>query len=217
MKCLPPVLALAFVFSLSAPAWSAESLTQGLKKAKDATVETFGKAKDATVDTFGKAKDATAETWDKVRGKDKSKEPGNTALREFPATVRRVTDGNTIVVRTNDARDIKVRLYGIDAPESKQEGGAESAAALKPLQGQMVVIRGMSADQSGETAALVEHNGKSVNLDQVARGRAWFHPQNCKEQPVCSRIKAAEEEARAARKGLWAKQPEPPWEWRKKK
>ena len=216
MTRLSFILSLALTLVLSVPAWSQDTLADSWGKAKDATAEALGKtadeagqalskAADATADTLGKAKDATVETWDKVTGKEKPKKPA--AKPAFPATVLRATDGDTIVVRTNDAEDIKVRLYGIDAPEAKQEGGKEATAALKPLQGQMVIIREMDIDQSGQTVALVEHNGRPVNLDLVAQGYAWHYPLYCKEQPICGQIKAAEAEARAEKKGLWAKEP----------
>jgi endonuclease YncB( thermonuclease family) len=47
--------------------------------------------------------------------------------REFTATVIRVTDGDTLVVRTAEFEDVKIRLFGIDAPESRQE-----RAGLRP-------------------------------------------------------------------------------------
>jgi endonuclease YncB( thermonuclease family) len=226
-KSFPLVLALALILPLAAtPAWS-QSLAESWGKAKDATAEALGKtadeaaqaltkAADATAETLGKAKDSTVETWDKVTGKEKPKKPA--AKPAFPATVLRATDGDTIVVRTNDAEDIKVRLYGIDAPEVKQEGGKEATAALRPLQGQMVIIREMDIDQSGQTVALVEHNGRSVNLDLVAQGHAWFYSQYCKTGPMCGQIKVAQDEARAAKRGLWAgEKPVAPWDWRKKK
>ena len=136
---------------------------------------------------------------------------------QFGATVIRVSDGDTIVVRTADFEDIRIRLYGIDAPEANQPGGAEAAAALKPLQGQMVAVWEMDIDRYGRTVALVEHEGRSVNLDLVAQGWAWYYPQYCKEQPICDQIQKAEGEARAAKRGLWAGQPVPPWEWRRGK
>jgi endonuclease YncB( thermonuclease family) len=138
------------------------------------------------------------------------------AAMEFLATVQRVTDGDTIVVRTTDAEDIKIRLYGIDAPESRQEGGVEATKALRPLQGQTVTVREMDTDRYSRMVALVEYQGRCVNLELVEQGRAWLYPQYCKEQPICGEIEAAEKEAKEAKRGLWAEEPVAPWEWRKK-
>ena len=126
------------------------------------------------------------------------------APREFEATVLRVSDGDTITVRTGDFEDIRVRLYGIDAPESNQPGGAEATAYLKPLQGQTVRIIEMDVDRYSRTVALVEHGGRALNLDLAAQGHAWYYGQYCKRQPICGQIQAAEGEAKAARRGLWA-------------
>jgi micrococcal nuclease len=135
----------------------------------------------------------------------------------FEATVLRVSDGDTIVVRTENAEDIKIRLYGIDAPEKGQEGGAEATKALRALQGRLVTVREMDTDRYSRMVALVESGGKSVNLDMVTRGMAWHYVKYCKVQPVCGEIEKAETAARMAKRGLWAGEPVPPWEWRKRK
>jgi endonuclease YncB( thermonuclease family) len=136
---------------------------------------------------------------------------------EFQAQVIRILDGDTIVVRTNDFEDIKIRLYGIDAPERDQEGGQEATAALRTLQGRQVKIRELDTDRYSRMVALVEHEGQCVNLELVKQGLAWHYRQYCKVQPLCGEIEAAEKEARAAGRGLWAGNPVPPWEWRHRK
>jgi endonuclease YncB( thermonuclease family) len=139
-------------------------------------------------------------------------------VKEFQATVQRVSDGDTLVVRTSDFEDIKIRLYGIDAPERGQEGGPEATAALRPLQGRQVTIKEMDTDRYSRMVALVEHQGQCVNLDLVRQGLVWHYRQYCKVQPLCGEIEAAENEARTAGRGLWARgKPVAPWEWRRKK
>jgi endonuclease YncB( thermonuclease family) len=134
---------------------------------------------------------------------------------EFHAQVLRVSDGDTLVVQTAAYEQIKVRLYGIDAPESKQEGGAEATAALKQLPGQTVTVIEMDTDRYSRMVALIEHGGRSVNLELVQAGHAWHYAKYCKAEPICGRIQVAEAEARAAKRGLWAgEEPMPPWEWR---
>jgi endonuclease YncB( thermonuclease family) len=235
-------LSLILTLALSAPAWSQDDQAKSslaerldnLSKALDVTLgaldgvigaaldeasvkagEAADKALAATVDALGKASEALNQARDDLK---KSREP------EFEATVIQVTDGDTIVVRTTEAEDIKVRLYGIDAPESGQEGGEDAAKALKPLRDRQVTIREMDIENSG-IAALVESEGESINLEQVKRGQAWYYAQYCQEQPICGELEKAEKEARAAQRGLWAKgwfwenkgEPVAPWEWRKNK
>ena len=51
---------------------------------------------------------------------------------EFAGIVQRVLDGDTLAV-ANGEYTIRVRLYGVDAPEKTQAGGAESAAFTERL------------------------------------------------------------------------------------
>jgi len=110
-----------------------------------------------------------------------------------------------------------VRLYGIDAPERNQPGGAEAADFIKPFQGQEFSIQEMDVDRYGRTVALVLlPDGTNLNLALVRAGHAGFYPQYCKTEPICEQIQSAETEARTARRALWAQDdPLPPWEWRK--
>lgn len=45
--------------------------------------------------------------------------------------VIRVTDGDTIVVINEDREQVRIRLYGIDAPESDQAFGDEATEFVK--------------------------------------------------------------------------------------
>ena len=125
-----------------------------------------------------------------------------------------ITDGDSIRV---DGQ--RIRFYGIDAPEANQPGGAEATAFIKTILTSQVQLEVMDTDRYGRTVAIVyTADGANVNLQMVQAGHAWFYPQYCKVQPVCSQIKTAEEDARQARKGLWAEEnPTPPWLWRRKK
>jgi endonuclease YncB( thermonuclease family) len=126
-----------------------------------------------------------------------------------------VADGDTLVVRTKDSEEIKVRLYGIDAPESEQKHGPEAAEALKRLvHGKPVKVVHMDAGQDDWTAGLVEHEGNSINLEMVNQGYAWHYEEGCEEQPICDRIKAAEQEARTGTRGIWDGEPVAPWDRR---
>jgi endonuclease YncB( thermonuclease family) len=233
-------LSLILTLALSAPAWSQDDQAKSnlaerldnLSKALDITLgaldgvigaaldeasvkagEAAEKALEATVDALGKASEALNQARDDLK---KTREP------EFEATVIQVTDGDTIVVRPAAGEDITIRLYGIDAPESGQEGGEDAAEALRPLQGQTVKV--LEIDRPSGTAALVESEGKSINLEQVKQGQAWFYPEHCQEQPICGELEKAEKEAREAQRGLWDKgwfwenkgEPVQPWEWKRK-
>lgn len=51
-------------------------------------------------------------------------------LEAWQGRVVAVPDGDTIVVRDERGRDVRVRLYGIDAPELHQRGGEQARALL---------------------------------------------------------------------------------------
>jgi len=143
--------------------------------------------------------------------------PDQTDTATYTAKVIRIADGDTVTVQTKDYEQIKIRLYGIDAPESDQPGGAEAKAALDTLYGQKIKIKPLDEDRYGRSVALIEFKGQSVNLSLVSQGLAWHYVKYCKAQPICGHIKAAEAEAREAKRGLWSGNPMPPWDWRHKK
>jgi len=134
----------------------------------------------------------------------------------IPAIVLRISGGDTIVVRAN-RKKVKIRLYGIDAPELNQPGGVEAKEALRHLRWETVTISKMGTDRYNQTVAIVTYMGQCINLALVANGHAWFYPKYCTAPWICGQIKLAEAKAKAEDIGLWADEnPVPPWEWRKK-
>lgn len=138
-------------------------------------------------------------------------------------TVVKVSDGDTIWVEPiSDLRiadctiankeRVKVRLNKIDAPESDQPWGKEATAALKALvDGREVELKGEEVDRFGRRLAVVMVDGEDLNLRLVKEGHAW-HWRFDKD----AAYRAAEEEARAARRGLWRDEaPVEPFLWRK--
>lgn len=60
--------------------------------------------------------------------------------------------------------------------------------------------------------AHVRCNGTDAGAEQVRQGMAWVFVRYA---PASSPLYAIEQEARAARRGLWAtRDAVPPWEWR---
>jgi micrococcal nuclease len=128
-------------------------------------------------------------------------------------TVTRVVDGDTLVVQLSTG-PIRVRLYGIDAPEHKQSGGRESAAALTSLvSGERVELEPVNQDRYSRMVARVLRGQLDVNAEMIRRGDAWVyrHYLRREDRGWCS----LESDARKARRGLWAvREPVPPWDFR---
>ncbi len=132
-----------------------------------------------------------------------------------------VADGDTITVLDADKVQHKIRLSGIDAPEKKQAFGNRSKESLSDMVFERTVnVETEKRDRYGREIGKVLFDGKDVNLVQVERGMAWFYRQYEREQPRNDRrlYEAAEQAARAGKRGLWNDaDPVPPWEFRHKK
>jgi micrococcal nuclease len=119
-------------------------------------------------------------------------------------TISRVSDGDSF--RCSDGR--RVRLIGIDSPESQQQPiGAEARAALVRLlpSGSTVRLETDVApyDQCGRTLAYAWTGTTLINETMVQDGWAVLYtvPPNLK---YVDRLRRAQEEARARRTGLWS-------------
>lgn len=125
-----------------------------------------------------------------------------------------VADGDTITILTPDKEQFKIRLVEIDAPEKDQPYGQKSKQSLSDMVfGKDVSVEWSKTDKYKRTLGRVFVGDTDVNLQQVKNGAAWAYTQYLTDD----RIKQAEDEARAAKAGLWALQADqimPPWEWR---
>lgn len=141
--------------------------------------------------------------------------------RTLEGKVVGVADGDTLTVLDSGNRQTRVRLQGIDAPESAQAFGQVSKRNLSDLAfGRQVVVEYGKTDRYGRTLGKVLVAGRDVNLEQVRAGLAWHYKYYREEQsPDDRRLYAAEEEAaRSARRGLWVDpHPVPPWDFRRGK
>ena len=130
-----------------------------------------------------------------------------------------VADGDTITVLDADKVQHKIRLTGIDAPEKKQPFGNRSKQSMSDMVfNKNVTVETGKRDRYGRELGKVLAGGKDVNLEQVRAGLAWHYKAYERTQPVTDRqaYADAENEAKDAKRGLWAdSEPIPPWEWRK--
>lgn len=164
---------------------------------------------------YAEAADFTAEEAEAVAAKrgmwatltPKSGEPA----AEKEGTCLKVLDGDTIIFREAGAVDsIKIRLWGIDAPEKGQAFGAEATRKLARLiEHKSVLLRfHTDAKESNEgldgyqrSLATIYRKGRNINLELVQGGYARHYAYYAAEETA---LAEAEQQARAARLGLWA-------------
>lgn len=120
-------------------------------------------------------------------------------------------DGDTLEIGSGRERET-VRIFGIDAPERGQPGGAQSKLALAALVGAAhLKIFPVDRDRYGRLVARVEADGWDIGLDMVRSGHAWQFTRY-DHGPTLGRAQTA---AQAARQGVWSDPaPLPPWDWR---
>ncbi|ODU01990.1 MAG: hypothetical protein ABS79_00985 [Planctomycetes bacterium SCN 63-9] len=134
---------------------------------------------------------------------------------DFPGRVVGVSDGDTVTVLTGAKQQVRVRLWGIDAPESGQDFGQRAKQAASDLAfGRQVTVKVHTTDRYGRTVAeIILPDGRSLNRELVRSGWAWWYRQYA---PADRELASLEAEAKAAKRGLWSgPNPVAPWEWRR--
>jgi len=141
---------------------------------------------------------------------------------EFLARVVHVDDGDTVVVKSKEHGEVKVRLSSIDAPETvhgaKRPGqpfGEHSKAGLrKMVHNKTVTVSCYEIDRYQRHVCKLTADGLDVNAEMVRQGLAWVyrsHPRYVRDKGLYQ----IEASAKAAGRGLWAQSTAtPPWTWR---
>lgn len=129
--------------------------------------------------------------------------------------VVKVADGDTFTIETATGERIKIRLFGIDAPERGQDFGTKSGQFLKDLcLKKLVTIDDKGKDQYGRTLGVAYLDGLNINEEMVRNGLAWYY--NYSEDDP--RLERLEREARRQQINIWSmKNPMSPHEYRKGK
>jgi endonuclease YncB( thermonuclease family) len=125
-----------------------------------------------------------------------------------------VIDGDTVEIHGQ-----RIRLFGIDAVESRQrctrDGkpwncGKDSAFALADRMGRSAIdCHGNEHDRYGRLVAVCFKGAEDLNRWMVEQGWAVAY------RHYSMDYVDAEDAAKAARRGLWSSSFEMPWEWRK--
>jgi endonuclease YncB( thermonuclease family) len=132
---------------------------------------------------------------------------------EFKGQVIRVLDGDTIEV-LHEEKPERIRLYGIDCPEKGQAFGQKAKQATSSLLfGKDVRIESHGRDKHGRTLGTVFDGELNVNQDLVKEGWCWWFRKFVPKDRVLQQF---EQEAKDAKKGLWADpNPVAPWLYRR--
>lgn len=133
--------------------------------------------------------------------------------KTFTAKVVRVIDGDTIVVLNDRNEQIKIRLEGIDCPESGQDFGTQAKKATSDLCfGKQVKIDQSGIDRYGRVLGFVYTNDLCVNEELLKMGLAWHYKRYNQDENLAQ----LEWLARNNKIGLWGmKNPISPWDWRR--
>jgi micrococcal nuclease len=123
------------------------------------------------------------------------------SFADFSGPVVSVIDGDTIDVLHNGQAE-RIRLKGIDSPEKGQAFGKKAKQFTSTLvYGKEVTIQVLRKDRHGRTVAdVVLPDGTNVSRELVRAGLAWWYRQYSKDES----LGALEEDARQAKRGLWA-------------
>lgn len=139
----------------------------------------------------------------------------NNITVEQSGTVVKIVDGDTFDLLTKDKTTLRVRMYGIDCPEKKQDfyQSAKNALAAYIFK-KNVQLKITGHDRNRRVIARVYCNGQNINLAMIKNGFAWHFSKYSSD----SNFAQAESQARVAKLGLWKKPaPVAPWEFRKQR
>ena len=133
--------------------------------------------------------------------------------KEMTGKVKKVIDGDSLIVIDSDNKEQELQLEGIDAPEAKQAYGKDATKALdKLVAGKEVKVKWKSRDNFDRILGHVYVGDQFVNLEMIKIGAAWHFKRYNKDEEFAK----AEEKAREVKLGLWNEnEPVAPWDFRK--
>ena len=135
--------------------------------------------------------------------------------------VLKVSDGDTINIQKVEngkfvGEMLKIRMYGMDAPEKSQDYGPESRQALEKLvAGKTLSIEVKNKDRYGRTVAVIYVNGKNINEEMVKTGNAWWYQEYAKND---TQFEEYQQNAKQKKLGLFSRKGYiEPWIYRRNK
>ena len=169
---------------------------------------------------INKAKEELQSIETKILDKTINKKPVSSGSKEVVITDIYVVDGDTVYGNDMNGERLKVRMTGIDAPESDQPMGAESTEYLRNCIGANNVLLTIqldnAVDPNGRTLARVDSGEVDCNLMQIENGMAYFYEDFSDKlaQGDKEAYKSAQEYAQQNKLGVWAHNLQKPWDYR---
>jgi endonuclease YncB( thermonuclease family) len=121
-----------------------------------------------------------------------------------------------------NGEEIKVRLCGVDAPEKAQPMGEESKAFLEKLvqnAGGKVGLVETDTDRYGrmvsEVFFVLGETEQSAQKELLKAGMVYVYPQYVGSCPNGEVFKRSEAIAQGSKVGVWARNNERPWDYRR--
>ena len=148
--------------------------------------------------------------------KDKDNELSEGESGTIYGRIVKISDGDSYNLLTDNKTTIRVRMEGIDAPETGQPHSRKATDYLKGLtRGQRIRLEVTGIDMYGRTLGWSYlEDGRELGKEMIRAGYAWHYKHYNSDKELAE----LENEARAAGLGLWKdKNPMAPWDYRRQK
>ena len=113
-----------------------------------------------------------------------------------------VSDGDSLHLELQSGERVRVRLYGIDAPEKNQECALAARKKLgKLIYNKQIRVEVLDVDKYGRYVGKVYAGARYVNRYMLKEGLAWHYKHYAADDEL---LAEAEARAKAAGRGIWA-------------
>lgn len=113
-----------------------------------------------------------------------------------------VSDGDSIHMELPDGERVRVRLYGIDAPEKDQEFALTARRKLgRLIYNKQIRVEVVDIDKYGRYVGRVYAGTRYVNRFMLKEGLAWHYKHYAADDELLAETEAR---AKAAGRGIWA-------------
>lgn len=137
-----------------------------------------------------------------------------TANKRLTGKIIKVIDGDTVTLLDNNGKKRKIRLDGIDCPETGQEYGEEATRYVEKIaMSKCVCVEIKGTDIYNRTLGIIYVDDLNINEQLLTKGLAWVYKYN--KDPAYHQL---ERKAREKKKNIWSNPNSvDPSTWRKNK